>query len=261
MEEFKNHTFAICAYKESEYLEDCIQSLLNQKVKSNIIMATSTPNDLIKEMSEKYNIPLFINNGEKGIGNDWNFAVSSAKTKYVTVAHQDDIYENNFAEEMKKLTDKYNDVIIGFGNQTELRDGKKIKNNINLIIKRILLFPLFISNKSKFMKKLVISFGSPICCPSVMVNTEILGKKPYRTDMRCNIDWGSWLKFVDYKGRFAYTGKYVMSHRIHNSSETTAAIGDNIREKEDYEMFCRIWPKWFAKFLMIFYKNATKSNN
>lgn len=261
MEEFKNHTFVVCAYKESEYLEECIKSLINQKVKTNIIMSTSTPNNLITEMSKKYNIPLFINKGEKGIGQDWNFAVSCAKTKYVTIAHQDDIYENIFTQEMKKLTDKYSDVIIGFGNQTELKNNKKIKNNINLIIKRILLFPLHISNKSKFIKKLILSFGNPICCPSVMVNKELLGDKPYRTDMRCNIDWGSWLKFAEYNGRFVYSTKYVMSHRIHDASETTAAIGDNIRQKEDYEIFCRIWPEWFVKFLMFFYKNATKSNN
>ena len=40
MKEYKNHTFAICAYKESQYLEECIKSLQNQTVKSNIIMAT-----------------------------------------------------------------------------------------------------------------------------------------------------------------------------------------------------------------------------
>lgn len=48
MEEFKNHTFVICAYKESKYLEECIESLEKQIVKSNIIMCTSTPNDYIK---------------------------------------------------------------------------------------------------------------------------------------------------------------------------------------------------------------------
>ena len=42
MREFKNHTFVICAYKESKYLEECIKSLINQTVKSNIIMTTST---------------------------------------------------------------------------------------------------------------------------------------------------------------------------------------------------------------------------
>ena len=91
MKEYKNHTFAICAYKESQYLEECIKSLKKQTVKSNIIMATSTPNEHIKNLAEKYNIELFINDGEKGIGPDWNFAVSKTKTDYVTVAHQDDI--------------------------------------------------------------------------------------------------------------------------------------------------------------------------
>ena len=51
-----DHTFAICAYKESPYLEECILSLKNQTVKSNIIMATSTPNEWIQGLAEKYEI-------------------------------------------------------------------------------------------------------------------------------------------------------------------------------------------------------------
>ena len=95
MEEFKNHTFVICAYKESKYLEECIESLEKQIVKSNIIMCTSTPNDYIKNMAQKHNIPLYINEGKSGIGQDWNFVVSKTTTDYVTVAHQDDIYNEN----------------------------------------------------------------------------------------------------------------------------------------------------------------------
>ena len=41
------HTFVICAYKESSYLEECIVSLEKQTVKSNILMVTSTPNAFI----------------------------------------------------------------------------------------------------------------------------------------------------------------------------------------------------------------------
>ena len=53
-----DHTFAICAYKESPYLEECILSLKNQTVKSNIIMATSTPNEWIQGLAKKYEIPM-----------------------------------------------------------------------------------------------------------------------------------------------------------------------------------------------------------
>ena len=37
----EKHTFVICAYKESAYLEECVKSLKEQKKESNIIMAVS----------------------------------------------------------------------------------------------------------------------------------------------------------------------------------------------------------------------------
>ena len=47
------HTFVICAYKESKYLEDCIRSLKAQEVKSYIKIATSTPNEYIYSIANK----------------------------------------------------------------------------------------------------------------------------------------------------------------------------------------------------------------
>ena len=62
-----DHTFAICAYKESPYLEECILSLKNQTVKSNIIMATSTPNEWIQGLAEKYEIQVKVGLPKTGI--------------------------------------------------------------------------------------------------------------------------------------------------------------------------------------------------
>ena len=113
----------------------------------------------------------------------------------------------------------------------------------------------------KLSKKiLILKFGNPISCPSVCLNTEIVGKRPFREDMNSNIDWGTWLDFANYKGSFIYLKKFLTFHRIHQESETTKCINSNERVKEDYEMFCRIWPKWFAKFIMIFYKHAQDAN-
>lgn len=257
MKEYKNHTFAICAYKESEYLEECIKSLKEQTVKSNIIMATSTPNEYIKQLAEKYNIELYINDGEKGIGQDWNFAVSKTKTDYVTVAHQDDIYCKTYLEE---IVNNNKDFIIAFSDYNEIKNGKVIPLTINLKIKKILLFPLKINNRWKFTKKFALAFGSSICCPAVTVNTKILGKKPYKTELKCDLDWDSWYEFSKIKGRFLYINKPLMQHRIHEESETSNLIQNNIRLEEDYIMFKKFWPKWFAKMLMKKYKDAIKTN-
>lgn len=44
------HTFAVCAYGESPYLEECVQSLLAQKVRTRILIATQLPNHIYMEL-------------------------------------------------------------------------------------------------------------------------------------------------------------------------------------------------------------------
>lgn len=57
----KDHTFVVCAYGESIYLEECIKSVMNQTVKSQVIMTTSTVNSYIRFLAEKYGIRLIVN--------------------------------------------------------------------------------------------------------------------------------------------------------------------------------------------------------
>ena len=260
MKEFKNHTFIICAYKESKYLEDCIKSVLNQNLKSNVIISTSTPNEYIKNLAQKYNLQLFTNNGEKGIGQDWNFGISKTKTDYVTVAHQDDIYKPNYLEEIVKKIKEGKDFVIAFTDYREIKNGEEIELTLNLKIKKILLFPLRFFGKSKFVKKRTLSLGSSICCPSVTINTKITGKSPYKTELKCDLDWDTWDKMIQYDANFLYIPKELMQHRIHEESETSNLIENNIRLEEDLLMFERYWPKPIAKFIMNFYRKAVDTN-
>ena len=49
----RDHTFVICAYKESKYLKNCIRSLENQTVKSQILIAVSyTHLDVYKRQAQ-----------------------------------------------------------------------------------------------------------------------------------------------------------------------------------------------------------------
>lgn len=260
MKEFKNHTFVVCAYKESPYLEDCIKSVLNQKVKSNVIMSTSTPNEYIKNMAEKYNINLYVNNGEKGIGQDWNFGISNVKTDYVTIAHQDDIYKENYLEEIVNNINKGIDFVIAFTDYREVKNGQEIPLTRNLKIKKILLFPLRKFRKSKFIKRRILSLGAAICCPSVTINTKIAGKTPYKTELKCDLDWDTWDKMTQYNANFLYIPKELMQHRIHEESETSNLIENNVRLEEDLLMLKRYWPSPIAKFIMRFYKKAVDTN-
>lgn len=260
MKEFNNHTFVICAYKESPYLEECINSIINQRIKSNIIITTSTPNEYIKSLAEKYSLNLYINEGESGIGQDWNFGITKVSTDYFTIIHQDDVYKPNYLEEIVKRIEKNKDFVIAFTDYREIKNGKEIELTKNLKIKKILLFPLKISGKSKFAKRCALAFGSAICCPSVTINKKITGENPYKTEFKCDLDWDTWDKMSKYKERFLYISKELMQHRIHEESETTNLIQDNTRLKEDFLMFKRYWPEPIAKLLMKFYGKAIETN-
>ena len=51
-----------------------------------------------------------------------------------------------------------------------------------------------------------------------------------------------------------------MGHRISEESTTTDIINNGIRTKEDYDIYCKFWPKFIAKLLAGIYKNSEKSN-
>lgn len=257
-----NHTFVICAYKNSPYLEACIQSLKKQTRKSEILMSTSTPNQQIVSLCRKYDIPLFINRGETGIAQDWNFGYSCARTKYVTIAHQDDIYFPKYAETVIKTAEKEKKPLIIFSDYYELRNGRYVKKSRLLQIKRFLLFPLRIKVfwRSRFIRRRILSLGSAICCPSVTMCRDNLPAQVFRPHFKSNVDWEAWINLSLERGSFIYISQPLMAHRIHEGSETSAVIGDNGRSAEDLEIFHKFWPELIAKFLSRVYSGGEKYN-
>lgn len=258
-----DHTYVLCAYKTSEYLEECVKSLLAQTLKSNILIATSTPNTHIDAIAQKYNVPVYINEGEKGIGGDWNFAYSKAETPLVTIAHQDDIYESGYTEQMLEFLNKAQEPIIYFSGYAELRDLEKIYDNTNLKIKKLMLSPLNVRAfwKSRFVRRRVLSLGNCICCPAVTYVADKVGEKPFTNDYLSNIDWQQWEMLSRKKGSFVYNKMPLMCHRIHEESTTTEIIGDSKRTLEDFDMFCKFWPKPIAKLISKIYSKSEKSND
>lgn len=258
------HTFVILAYKESSYLEKCIKSVVEQNSISKVIIATSTLNTYIQSLANKYNLDLIVNSAPGlGIGYDFDFAISCAKTPLVTVAHQDDIYDIEYANEViaRYQKDKLSTII--FTDYYEIRDEEKKYKNFNLRIKRLLLTPLKsnILSKMVFGKRISLRFGCSICCPAVtFVKENIKSNDIFKSHLKCDVDWFAWEKLSRVKGQFSYISKPLMGHRVHEESTTTEIINDNIRTQEDLFMFKKFWPDFIAKGINKFYIKSEKSN-
>ena len=258
---YKNtdHTFAVCAYKESEFLPACIESLFSQSVKSKIIICTSTPNEHIRSIAEKYEVSLKINNRNPSIYGDWNFAYSQVKTKLITLAHQDDIYAPEYLKTALSLLNKSKKTIIFFSHYAEIRDAEIVYKNKLLNIKKLMLKPLKFFKNSVFIRRRVLSLGNPICCPSVMY-TE-LNNLEFSDEYSTSLDWELWERLSRRKGSFVYCEKPLIYHRIHKNSETSSTIEKGVRSHEDYRMFRLFWGKSIAALLAKWYSKSEESNN
>ncbi|MBO5468965.1 MAG: glycosyltransferase family 2 protein [Lachnospiraceae bacterium] len=268
------HTFVICAYKESPYIEECIRSLKNQTVTSRILLATSTPSEYLEHVCKQYDIPYHVREGQSNISLDWNYALSVADTEYVTIAHQDDVYGKEYAEEMMRMVEKKKEQkkqpLILFSDYVEQIGNQTYADRTNLRIKKILLYPLGKSGRQNktFWKRWVLRFGNAICCPAVTYHVPVIREymsrdhrqQLFQKHFRSNVDWETWEWLSKKDGSFCYIQKPLMAHRIHADSETTATIEDHQRSGEDYEMFRRFWPGWIAGLLTGAYKESEKGN-
>ena len=133
------HTFVISAYQDSPYLESCIKSLKAQTVPSEIICTTSTPSPYLTKLMEKYQIPLYVREGRSDIQEDWNFAISKASGEFVTVAHQDDMYNRHYTEELMKQFDKWPDMTVFMTDAVTVKNGRLYHWGSKEMVKKLLV--------------------------------------------------------------------------------------------------------------------------
>ncbi|MDO4523538.1 MAG: glycosyltransferase [Eubacteriales bacterium] len=257
----KKHVFAICAYKESPYLESCIQSLRAQSVPATIIMCTSTPNEFIAGLTEKYQLPCYIRDGKSDIQADWNFAYDTADAEYVTIAHQDDIYHRDYLKELLKQIQRHPDTLMAMTDYRIINQEQQARWEPSLLIKQILKLPLrisFLADK-KLVKRGIQAFGNAICCPSVCYHKRMLGNDIFHSKYKYALDWETFYKIAGQKGRFTYLSKELFYYRIHDKATSKACLVNQKKTEEELEMFRKFWPEWIVQILMHFYKISYRS--
>ena len=256
-----NHTFVILAYGVSPYLEMCVCSLMRQNLGgSHLLISTSTDNAHIRDIAYRYGIPVFVHDGN-GLGSDWNYGVACAETDFVTLVHQDDVYLKHYLDAVMTAFLNHPKGIIAFTDYAEIKDGCFVAPGIHIKIKHMMLKVIDTMPYNKTVRRQVLAFGNPICCPSVTYNRDLIGDIVFNENWKTNIDWSMWERFSTFDGAFLHIPEKLIGHRIHEGSTTTAVIDGGNRGSEDLAMLRRFWPKAAADFLYRFYALGEKANN
>ncbi|MEY8232655.1 glycosyltransferase family A protein [Oscillospiraceae bacterium 50-16] len=256
----ENHLFVICAYKENPHLEETVRSLLNQTVIGRIRISTSTPNEYIRNLALKYDLPLWINPISAGSGSDWNFAYNEAQADFVTLVHQDDIYEPTFLEETLNEINRHKDFILIYSKYYEWRETGVTTDSQFLRIKHFMNSVISAIPSSKILRRFVLGLGNPICCPAVTYNKNKIGCINFRTDYQNSHDWEAYARLAKLSGKYIYIPQNLVGHRVYTDSQTTRSIANGVRIREDIEILNSIWPKPIAWLIMLFYKKSLANN-
>ncbi len=255
------HTFAICAYKESPYLEACIRSLKRQSVETRIILCTSTPGPFLEKMATRYNLPLYVRDGASDIRDDWNFAYDKAETKLVTIAHQDDCYHKEYVRTLQRCWERYPDTTVFMTDCRIVKNHQIQKRNMVWLVKRLLRLPLRFYRLSdvSWVKKAALIFGNPVICPSCTYHKGRLGTPLFRSPFKFALDWDTLWRLAGEPGRFLCVERPLMYYRIHDGATTKACIENRQRTEDEAAMYAKIWPEPVVGLLMHFYQKAYKA--
>lgn len=253
-----SHTFAICAYGESPYLEACIRSLKRQTVKTRIILCTSTPGAFLEDLAARYRLPLYIREGASDIQEDWNFAYGKADTDLVTIAHQDDCYHRDYARTLLGCWERYPDTTVFMTDCRILKGNRLQKPDGIWRVKRLLRMPLRLHRlcHRTWVKRAALVLGNPVICPSCTYHKGTLGEPLFQSPYKFALDWDTLWRLAGEPGRFLCVERPLLYYRIHDSATTKACIVSQQRAADETAMYERIWPRPMVRALMHFYKKA-----
>ena len=257
------HSFIVPAYGVSPHLPACLASLREQTVTSAIVVTTSTPSVALERMAGAAGVDLVVNPVAAGAASDWTFALHQATTRWVTLAHQDDRYRPAYTARCLAAVEDAPDSLLVFTDYDEETAGGERGHTLNLVIKRLLSRPYFAFGRSirgVRTRRALLSFGSPIPCPTVMYNRERLAAFRFDPAFTVNMDWDAWLRLAALPGAFTLVPDRLVVHRIHEDSETTAALAGRRRQDEDRRIFDALWPRPVAALLARVYARSYASN-
>ncbi|MDN5781537.1 MAG: glycosyltransferase family 2 protein [Luteimonas sp.] len=256
-----NHCFVVPAYGESPHLAECLHSLGTQSTKSRALITTSTPNRHIADLAQRHGIQVHVNpQRDGGIGADWNFALAQARSCWVTLAHQDDVYLPGFTDKVFRALSRNPDAVLAFSGYDEIEENMLRPASTLLLIKKILLELGFLGRSrasSRFSKTNALRFGCAIPCPAVTVKSD--GFR-FSTELKVDLDWAAWLELARSPGAFVYIRQSLMQHRVHSESETSSAISTGVRLAEDEALLRSLWPAFIARAILASYRIAYRSN-
>lgn len=243
-------SIVIPSYNNLDLLKQSLFSVLYQKnIELEIIIVDDSTTNTIKKFIEKLNsqkIKFFKNNPSKGAVNNWNYGLTLAKGRFVTILHHDEYYEDTENQLYYLLKNSNNsDIVV---------------SKVNVIKNENESYGLFLN---KYLKSLILNYA-----PSVLFFYNFIGpmstvilKNEKKIYFNSNLRWYvdvDWYYRIFKKKQIRYFDCYIIKSVLNHDEKITKNINIKSEMKIDFRHLSKFYSKFSLAYLMFglnyFYK-------
>ena len=234
-------SIVVPVYMAENYLEECIESILNQTYENlQIIFVDDGSPDRCGEIIEHYmdtdNRIHVIHTKNGGVSSARNIGVESANGDYIAFIDSDDFIDSNYVEKLLEIALKYDVDIVGCG-FSAFRDGSLINSETD----HETIMKLMTSEQAVFEMYKNDSIGWNAWCK--LYKRDLFEDICYPTGIGCSEDKATTYKLFLKAKKIAYTTEPLYYYRLrknsissrHSTKHCLDSIMVNNLMEEDFE--------------------------
>jgi glycosyltransferase involved in cell wall biosynthesis len=212
----------LATYNSSKYLEESINSVLNQTYKNfELIIVDDGSTDKTINIIKKFkdNRIKYKYQTNQGPSKARNIGIKISKSRWICFIDADDYWYKNKLKVVRKFLSGSNLIYHKLKKKIEFK-----KKNLHIMQSKLQysLFQKYIGSKIKdpITKNLLI-YGNTIPTSSVVIRKKILEKsKSFDEKLRIGEDYDLWLRLSLVTNKFIFISETLGSYRIHTESST-----------------------------------------
>ncbi len=224
-------SIVLCTYNAETYLDECVQSLLNQTFPDfELIIVDDGSQDGTLAYLETLKDPrvrLIPLDSNHGLIHARTRGFEAAQGRYIALMDADDISASNRLEEQfRAMEDQGLDVCGTFhttlDNETGLRRVRK-------------------GHASDSDIRALLTIYSPLCNPSTSVKTSTIQETGYNTEYPHAEDYGLWCDIAARGGKFHNIPSPLLTYRVHPGQVS------QVKQGAAREAFCKIQSRYILQ--------------
>lgn len=213
----------IVVYNGEEYIEEAIESVLNQTYKDiELVIADDGSTDSTRKIVEKYEDVVYVYQENKGEGSARNLGIEASKGEYLAFLDADDLYEPDKIEKQLKILLENNDIDVVYN------DLKVVDENLNYL--NILKSEGVYEKREDLLANIIYRqvIQGPIC---MMMRRKCIKDIKWSEDLVYTVDYEYVMKLA-FKYNFKYLEEPLYIYRRHGnnlSNKHNATVEEEIK--------------------------------